>query len=186
MSLSLKMISHIIITVLLSTNIATSWADLPPSLETPNVTLHLNGEATRSKFFIQIYDLGLYLPTPNTNPTDIIKANSPMALILEITTDKVTPEKMKSAIIESFSDATNGDTSDIQPELDKFIKIFEPNITKGDVYKFIFTPETGISIVKNGKTDNIINSFKFKEVLFSIWLGENPVSNSMKNKLLKG
>ena len=45
--------------------------------------LTLNGMAIRDKFFIKVYVGGLYLPKPAKNAEEIIRADTPKALLMQ-------------------------------------------------------------------------------------------------------
>ncbi|WGZ94306.1 MAG: chalcone isomerase family protein [Candidatus Thiothrix putei] len=61
--------------------------------------------------------------------------------------------------------------------------MFKEAIKEGDVYDFVYTPAK-VVIIKNGKPSATIAGNDFKQALFGIWLGENPIQASLKKALL--
>lgn len=59
-------------------------------------------------------------------------------------------------------------------------------VKQGDCYHLDFQPEQGTRLVLNGKTLVQIDTPGFKAVYFGIWLGEQPLSASLKRNLIAG
>jgi hypothetical protein len=148
--------------------------------------LYLNGAGVRTKTFIKVYVAGLYLHSKSTNPQEIINADEPMAVRLQITSSLVTQDRMADAIIEGFEKSTGGKTKSIRKEIDMIVNIFKSDVIKiGDIFDIWYIPGKGVMASKNNKKyDFMIAGFEFKKVLFGIWLGNNPVEISLKNKML--
>ncbi|HMP05315.1 MAG TPA: chalcone isomerase family protein, partial [Lacipirellulaceae bacterium] len=99
-------------------------AELPATLKADDVTLALNGSGARTKYLMQMYVAGLYLPQPSRDAAGIIAANNPMAIRLEITSGMVTQEKLLESLREGFHNATNGNVSPIQHAMEQFRQCF--------------------------------------------------------------
>ena len=67
-----------------------------------NEHLVLNGMAVRDKFFIKVYVGGLYLQKRTSNAEDIIRADTPKALLMQFVRD-VKRDKLVQAYSEAFA-----------------------------------------------------------------------------------
>jgi hypothetical protein len=183
----MKSIFTLVAAALLSANVFSvevGGIELPESMTTETQSLSLNGTGVRSKFFMDIYAAGLYLPEVSNEAASIIDQNKPMALRLHITSGLLSSEKMESATREGFDKATGGNTASIQPTIESFIETFKEDIVENDVFDFVYSPATGVSVIKNGQLKKTIEGLEFKQALFGIWLSEDAVSDDLKEGLL--
>ncbi len=146
--------------------------------------LILNGSGQRTKAFFKLYTAGLYLRAKSSAADAIVKADEPMAMRLLITSSMITSEKMESAIREGFAKSARDNAGALQTRIDQFVGAFKPEIAEGDVYDIVYSPGKGTSVSKNGKVTATIDGLDFKQALFGIWLGEQPVQQDLKAKLL--
>jgi hypothetical protein len=107
-----------------------------------------------------------------------------MALRLHITSGLLSSEKMEAATREGFEKSMGGDTSTLQDTINAFIETFKDEIVGNDVFEFVYTPANGVNVVKNGVVKKNIKGLEFKRALFGIWLGEDAVSDDLKEGLL--
>jgi len=156
--------------------------NLPDTISNPQ--LILNGAGVRSKFIFDLYVAGLYLQKPNKNADEIINANKPMAIKLYITSSLISSDKMKNATIEGFEKSTKGNLKPLQKEIDEFLSVFKEDIKGGDRYTFLYTPNDGLKIYKNGNLKSTIEGLDFKKALFGIWLCDEPAQESLKKEML--
>ncbi|WMP15858.1 chalcone isomerase family protein [Thiothrix lacustris] len=143
--------------------------------------LTLNGKGIRTKAFFNLYTAGLYVQAKSTDAAAILASDTPTAIRLEVTSSMITSEKMEEAVREGFKKSTADPA--IQPRIEQLIGVFKEEIKEGDVYDFVYKP-TNVVIIKNGKPSATIAGNDFKQALFGIWLGENPVQASLKKALL--
>lgn len=146
--------------------------------------LLLNGAGIRDKYFLDMYIGALYLKTKQSDATKIINENSEMSMKLHILSSLITSEKMESSTQEGFEKALNGDTTSLKKEIEEFISVFKEEIKIDDVYDLVYTPNVGVDIYKNTNYKKTIKGLEFKKVLFGIWLGKEPVQESLKKRML--
>lgn len=158
--------------------------DLPDSLTAENQALQLNGAGVRSKFFMDIYAAGLYLTENSKEAATIIAADKSMALRLHITSGLLSSEKMEAATREGFEKSTGGKTEALKSTIDAFIANFKEGIKENDVFDFVYAPEVGVNVIKNGELKSNIKGLEFKQALFGIWLSEDSVQEDLKSGLL--
>ncbi|OUR69754.1 chalcone isomerase [Bermanella sp. 47_1433_sub80_T6] len=157
---------------------------IPEKLAAQQQSLSLNGTGVRSKFFMDIYAAGLYLTEASKEAKTIIAQDKAMALRLHITSGLLSGEKMETATREGFEKSTQGNTAPIQGTIDAFIANFKDGIQENDVFDFVYSPESGVNVFKNGALKSTIKGLEFKQALFGIWLSEDAVQDDLKDGLL--
>ena len=76
------------IVMLLAGGMATA-ATLPDEMTVDGVTLTLNGEGQRNKYFMNVYIAGLYLPSREKDAREIIRRDEVQAVQLTITSSPI-------------------------------------------------------------------------------------------------
>lgn len=158
---------------------------LPAKLKTATSELNYNGGGVRKKAFFKVYVLGLYLTDKSKDAAAILKSNSEMAARLQITSGVVNSENMSEAIKEGFTKSTNGNIAPLKSKIDEFIGLFskEP-IKEKDVFILNYVPNVGVKTFKNGKLLATIAGEDFKNALYGIWIGANPIDAALKTALV--
>jgi hypothetical protein len=163
---------------------ALAGSGMPDALALAGKKLILNGRGMRTKFFLDLYEAGLYLQKKNRDASSIIAAEEPMAVRLVIQSSLINSEKMEKATLEGFEKSTDGNIFPLEKEIGEFISVFRQEINKEDIYVMIYLPGAGVEVQKNGKAAAVIPGMAFKKALFGIWLGPDPVQESLKKELL--
>ena len=158
--------------------------ELPELMEYQDTKLTLNGQGTRVMFFVKIYESGLYLNSVNSNAEEVINENSAMGIRLDVISSMLTAEAMKKAIDEGFIKSTKDNTQPIADEISLFMATLHQAIEVGDVYEFIYIPESGIDVLRNSELLDTIEGLEFKKAFFGIWLSDDPVQKSLKKAML--
>ena len=157
---------------------------LPESMEYQDTKLILNGQGTRVMFFMKIYESGLYLNSANSNSGEVINDNSAMGIRLDVLSSMLTAEAMKKAINEGFVKSTKDNTQPINDQITQFMATLHQAIEVGDVYEFIYLPESGVDVLRNSELLDTIAGLEFKKAFFGIWLSDNPIQKSLKKAML--
>jgi hypothetical protein len=149
--------------------------------------LQLNGLGVRTKFIVKVYAAGLYLQDKATTVDEVMKADGPrrmqLVMMREISSD---------SFGENFMTGLNNnvdtkDKSKIVTQISKFGEMFAllDALKKGDVLDLDWIPGTGTQCYLNGKKiGEVTPDILFYNSILKIWLGEKPVDNSLKTKLL--
>ncbi|MDZ4847521.1 MAG: chalcone isomerase family protein [Chitinophagales bacterium] len=156
----------------------------PNSLDTEKGDLVLNGGGVREKLWIDLYVAGLYLTAKNKNGAEITNADTEMAVRLHIVSSMINSENMSEAINEGFVKSTGGNTAPIKDKIDAFINVFAEPIKVDDIFKLVYLSGEGVKIYKNEVYKSTVSGMDFKKALFGIWLGNTPVSGSLKKGML--
>lgn len=179
-----KVLSIFAISGLLLMPLAVAAGGFESQLLLGNQTLYLNGEGPRKKAFLTVYDAALYLTEKGSDAAAIIEADHPMAIAMVVRSRFATASRISEAFREGLEKSSGGDTQAFEAQIDRFLAVFEDGVVKGDSYKFIYIPESGLNIYKNDEVRTQIEGLDFKQALYGVWLSENPVSTTLKSPLL--
>ncbi|KAA1173726.1 chalcone isomerase [Marinobacter salinexigens] len=158
--------------------------DVPDTYSAMDTELKLNGAGTRSKWFMDLYVGGLYVPETISDGQAVINADEPQAITLHIISGMITSDRMTSATLEGFEASTGGKMEGIQSDIDQFMKVFQEEIKEGDVFDLVYLPGKGVEVLKNGKLKDTVGDLAFKKALFGIWLSDEPAQKDLKKKML--
>ena len=114
-----------------------------------------------------------------------------MSMVLVLESKLITRERFVESTAEGFgkSAASGYATASKQKFLDQYNKV---TFEKGDIVNMSYTPAgltTTYKSVKTGKAarcSGVIPGLDLKKALFAIWLGSNPIQESLKKELLGG
>jgi hypothetical protein len=158
--------------------------DVPETYSVMGTDLKLNGAGTRSKWFINLYVGGLYLPDAVSNGQAVIDADEPQAITLHITSGMITSDRMTEATLEGFEASTDGNMAPVQNEIDQFMNVFKEEIKEGDVFDLVYVPAEGVKVLKNGELKDTVGDLTFKKALYGIWLSKKPAQKDLKEEML--
>ena len=161
-------------------------AEAPSSMEYQGTKLMLNGQGTRVKFFMKVYDTSLYLGSQSSNAEEILDSDEAMAIRLDVTSTMVTIDAMKDALNEGLVKSTGNNTGPITEEIEQLISTFTGDVTDSDFFEFIYMPDEGTNVLKNSTFIDTIPGIKFKKAFFGIWLSKNPIQKNLKKAMLGG
>ena len=71
----------------------------------------------------------------------------------------------------------------LQPEIDQFNRLYR-DVVPGDRYAATYIPGRGTRLSLNGESLGEVAGADFAAALFSIWLGENPIDKTLRQRLL--
>ncbi|MCF8055060.1 MAG: chalcone isomerase family protein [Desulfocapsa sp.] len=154
---------------------------IPESL---SPALQLNGAGIRSKLFFKIYIAELYLEHPSPLATTILDGPGRKRVVMHFLYDEVKKEKL----VESWND---GFTANLSPEqlkklsskIQQFNDLFV-DIHEGEEIILDYSPDQGTVVSIAGESKGTIEGKDFNRALLSIWLGDKPVTNDLRDALL--
>jgi len=161
-------------------------AEVPKTMEYQESKLILNGQGTRVKFFMKVYDTSLYLKSSSNDAEKILNDDEVMAIRLDVTSTLVTVAAMQDALNEGLIKSTGDNTGPISNEINQLTLSFSTDVSDGDFFEFIYIPDTGIDILKNSALIDTIPGIEFKKAFFGIWLSNNPIQKNLKKDMLGG
>jgi len=147
--------------------------------------LTLNGAGIRTKFIFNIYVGALYLSTSSKDVEKILNDTNSKRISMHFLYDKIEKEKMTNGWTDGFEDnLSETQFAALKPSIDKFNSAFSSDTVKGDlvVVDFIDNKETSVTI--NGTEKTRIGGADFQRAVLSIWLGESPADEDLKQAML--
>ena len=162
--------------------------ELVVETEGGSYTLNATGTALREKTILKVdvYTVVSYLADGVTLEGDlgaaIVVVDAPKRIQMDLRRGF-----SKEKLINSFRDVIEKnyeDTSLFAADMDSFCGCFSRDAEDGDEIIFDYNPPTGLTIHLNGETKRVIENFEFVKALWTVWFGEKPANNGMKEKLL--
>ena len=153
-------------------------------LNLADTSLILNGAGYRTAYGLKLYQSGLYLVKKNRDPQQITDANAPMAVRMIILSSLITGERLEKSTREGLHNSTGNNLHLIEAQVRQFFSFVIHDLKKGDVFTFIYKPDKGTDIVKNGIVLGTIDGYLFKKALFGIWLCDKPPQKELKSAML--
>ncbi len=159
--------------------ITSANASPPLDLKLDNLSLIHYSSGIRSHYFVDVYQCALYIPNngKSISSLDLLKLVHPIAMRIEIMTSEL-PDKMPDIWRET-----------IEPEImDKAFRRFQKGfltLDGGDVLLFMYLPGEGTRLVLNDKLLFTDPGPGLMEALLEQWLGSEPVSEDLKQALLR-
>ena len=144
--------------------------------------LHLVGAGLlRKGFFFNLYTGALYAASTNGLPDNLTN----IAKRLDIHYYHNTPKKLmiRTAHETLKKNLSDQERTTLSPMIEQLHEAYR-NGEKGAVASLIHRPENGLTYLYNGKQLLHIDCDRFANAYFSIWLGEYPSRQSMKDALL--
>jgi hypothetical protein len=149
--------------------------------------LVLNGAGLRTKAFFKVYVAGLYLAEKKTNAAEALGLPGAKRVSMRLMRD-LSAKQLTEALDEGIRDNTPAAEQDALKERVAELTAIMSSLhsgKEGDVIALDWLPGTGTRVMLNGETKGkAIAGEDFYRALLRIWLGDNPVSGSLKKALL--
>jgi len=185
----LQVVSGFSFLLLLNTNlaardIASVSLEEQAAVEGIEKKLILNGAGIRYKLFFKIYVGALYLPAKQNAADQILSSSHANRVVMHFLYDEVEKEKLVNAWIEGFEDNVDETLyKTLEDRLVQFNDMFQ-DLHKGDVVLLDYIPEQGTRVTIKGMNKGVIKGSDFNRALLSVWLGEDPVTEELKDAML--
>jgi hypothetical protein len=161
--------------------------EFQPTVQVGGQTLQLNGAGLRTRFFVDVYAAGLYVPQKSTSPAALLAQQGPRRVAMTMLRD-VDGETFSSAVAAGLK--ANNSSAQLAA-LAAQIETFQANLKaigearEGDVIHFEFTPAAGTRILVNGQQKgSAIAGGEFFTAVLRAWLGEHPADPGLKKALI--
>lgn len=167
--------------------VAVSDAAYPKSASVAGETLELNGAGLRKILFIEVYAAALYVPSPASDPAQIMAEEGPRRVALTLMRD-VSGEDFIEALEEGLNDnLTPEKKAAIEKDIESLKAIMTAigDVKKGDAVDFDYAPDTGTTVRRNGElVGSPIAGKALYDAVLAIWLGDKPIDGGLKKSLL--
>lgn len=157
-----------------------SGVDMPDALPVAGKSLGLRGAGVRSMFVFKVYAAGLYAdPSAGADvaTADVVKC------VRMVMMRNVGREKMVDAIRSGFERNSKAQLPQLEGRLAKLAGAMPAELKKGMVMDLTYVPGTG-TVISGVGPSLTLEGKDFGDALFQVWLGKNPVDESLKKKLL--
>jgi hypothetical protein len=149
--------------------------------------LVLNGAGLRTKAFFKVYVAGLYLAEKKASADEVLALPGAKRVSMRLMRD-LSAKQLTDALDEGIRDNTPAAEQEVLKgriaELTAIMNSLR-SAKEGDVIALDWLPETGTRVVLNGEAKGkAIAGEDFYRALLRIWLGDDPVSGSLKKALL--
>ena len=178
------LISTILISSLSFAQTEIGGIELPNTIKIESDKADISGAGIRKKLWIKLYAIGLYHNESTTSADKIIQSKKPMGIKIQILSRFISSQKLIAATQKGFEKSTHKHTKSIRTKIEYFLSLLEDPLTSGDVYDIQYHLNTGVRVYKNEELKGIIKGTKFKQALYGIWIGDQPVSDKLRDAML--
>ena len=157
-------------------------AGFPEKFQAGGISLPLRGQGILTyALFFDVYRAGLYMPAKT--PSDQVLQDVAKRLEIQYRYD-ISARDIVSAAQEIL--ARNWSSEILAAEKDKLELINRTyvDVGPGDSYALTYLPDRGTELSLNGKEQVVIPGAQFGALMFSIWLGKEPLDAGLKDALL--
>jgi hypothetical protein len=159
---------------------------IPRNIDFLGKKLELSGFGTRSKMWMDIYVQALYLEVLSQEPEKIIDDDiNRMAIKIVITSALVSSGKFTRNFNNGFERSAKENLAALQPRIELFKGFMSEKIVEKDVFNLMYNPNDNMTYVyKNNVLKGTVPGLDFKQALFGIWIGNDPIDPKLKKDLL--
>jgi hypothetical protein len=148
--------------------------------------LQLNGAGIRTKFFLKIYAVGLYLPQKSEG-ADAVLSSKGIRRIQIVTLRDLTAEQLADAFVESLTaNHSEAEMSKLAARVERFraTMLSIGKAPEKTMIRLDYLPATGTRLtIGNDQKGGDIAGEDFYLALLRIWLGNSPIQADLKDKL---
>lgn len=134
------------------------------------------------RVFFKLYDATLYA-SPGATADQVLQADTNFKLHFEYLRSIEKPVILQSAATILEKNLTNAQLDSIQSNVARLNEAYT-SVDKGDRSSLRYENGIGTTLSINGQDVLTIQGQDFARLYFTIWLGKDPISNSMKSSLL--
>jgi hypothetical protein len=167
--------------------IVVSDVKVDDELTLANQKLVLNGAGIRKRFGFSVYVCGLYLSDHRHSTAEVLALPGAKKLAVTMLRE-ISSDDLGDALLSGLrKNSTPEQTQRVGAQLVALGQLFGsiPRLKKGDTFSLDYVPETGTTIILNGKPALAPLPDKvFFDALLRIWLGDNPADGDLKPLLL--
>jgi hypothetical protein len=162
-----------------------SGVQSPESVTVGDKTLKLNGMGLRKKAIFKVYVASLYLEATSKD-AKVILATDQVRRVEMVMLRDLEKHKIVDAIHDGFEKNSAAALPKLQERLTRFSAVI-PDLKEGDRLSITYVPGKGTSVGTRAEAEALtIEGKDFADALFAVWLGEEPVSEGLKEGMLGG
>ncbi len=147
-------------------------------------SLTLNGVGIRSKFFVKVYVGALYMKNTSHDAGQALKSPGPKSMQMFILYKEIDADKITGGWDDGIkNNLSNTEQEKVADQLKAFNALF-PDLHAGDRINIDFVPGQGTSLTINKNKLGQIEGDDFFTALLTVWLGQDPADDDLKDGLL--
>jgi hypothetical protein len=166
--------------------IVVAGVHFPDSILLNHVSLQLAGAGARKKSRLVMYSMGYYVNDIVRPVHELIDADEPALIRMEAVSTLITPARFAKAVRRGFERSAKGTLEEIEAQIGPFLESVKEPLKRGEVLDLAYIPGVGTRMLRNGETQTTVAGLEFKQALFRIWLGDDPIDEQLKEDLLAG
>lgn len=152
------------------------------SIDVPGTHLKLSGAALlKYMVFIEAYTGALYLPD-NTNGSDALD-DVPKHLVLEYRVKISSDDFAQATLAQIKASVSKAVFHRLEPKIESLNRLYK-DVRPQDRYALTYLPGRGTRLTLNDVPLGTIYGAEFAKALFGIWIGENPIDEPFRDRLL--
>jgi len=163
--------------------------NIEPTATVGGKQLKLNGAGIRTRVFVKVYALGLYLPEKKDTTAGVLDTVGPRRFAIGMLREINAEELGQAFMVGITANTDKAERAKLVAQLGQFGDMFanQAALKKGDMLVVDWVPGTGTVIHLNGKSlGEPLPDLAFYNALLKIWLGDKPVDTSLKPLILGG
>ncbi|MGC2165020.1 MAG: chalcone isomerase family protein [Gallionella sp.] len=163
-----------------------AWVEIANNVFLDRHNLQLNGAGVRTKLSLDVYIAALYLVEKKTTAEAVFADVGEKRIALHVLRGIGTGQMLGVFNEGIAANHNSSEISEMATQLAEFAEIFRrmKEVNKGDVIALDYLPGRGTWVSVNGALQGTIAGTAFYKTLMKIWLGEHPVQEDLKSKLL--
>ena len=134
------------------------------------------------KFFFPLYDVALYAES-TAEAKDVLDADVAFHLTFRYLRHIEKPVILQAADRILDKNLSTKEQDNIAERVQK-LNLAYTSVEEGDTSSLTYDPEKGTTLRINGEPRTTVSGQDFAQLYFKIWLGPEPLSNSLRDRLL--
>jgi hypothetical protein len=159
---------------------------LEETVHVGNRNLILNGAGVRRKYVFDVYVAALYLGEKKSRAETVLADPAEKRIALYFLSE-VNVQELLYIFKKGFENNHSAEQlKQMKLPLRQFDDIFMAigGLNQGDLVQLDYQPDLGTSVMVNGSTRGTISGAEFYRALLKIWLGDQPIQDKLKQKML--
>lgn len=177
-----QFLKHLTLTLAIGLMSSPVYAEVPfdDIYRDQGIEMELKGTGVKSVFFLKAFVAGFY--KEGEQSLENLGA-FPKRIEVEYFVS-IPSEKLKRFTVESMEDNVGRRQVDMLAGQIQMMGEYFVDLKPGDRFALTYLPDVGTKFEHNDKLTGVIQGSDFARALFSVWIGEKPFDDSLKEQIL--
>ncbi len=153
----------------------------PETISVESEELKLRGAMKLEYMFFDVYTAGFYVPEEVESETEMLDGKTTRQLVLHYHRS-ITRDQLIEATQKALKKNPEVDIPEIRDELNELYKCYQ-NVGEGDVYRIVYTEESGTKLFLNGEETCTIEGAQFATAFFGVWVSKYALDDDLSAAL---